>query len=670
MSMRAAAAAAALATVVAAAPASAQYSMPTSPEDAPHFYPTAYKDQGGQDWACGSIYYSGHNGTDLGVGGFAGMDAGRDVTAAADGTVSYMIDGFFDECSTGGCPGGGGFGNYVKLDHADGSSTYYGHLAQWSITVSTGDEVTCGQVIGLVGSSGNSTGPHLHFEPRIGSAPIDPFAGSCSQPASLWNAQGSHGGLPQVTCTASGTEPLIVDDQDDGFSWLDGSDPWIADESGSGGYDGHYYHLGSSLFGLSLIEAEWRPTIPQTGLYQIEAYVPTGSGATNPAVPFNVAFMGGHAIYVLDMSTGLGDWTPLFPDQPFKFIEGERNRVTMWNLAIEEGEVAWDALRFTYVGPTGGGGIGDACSLPNDCDGVLTCYEGVCAADCMDVGCSTGDCEWESGVCIDGSPNDPEDWGDWWPPPPDRDTDGDGIPDYVEGNEDTDGDGFLDWLDTDSDNDGVDDAVEGDGDYDHDGIPNYEDTDSDNDGIDDGVEGDGDTDGDGQPDFLDVDSDGDCMGDALEWGNHDTIPLDTDEDGVPDYLDVDSDGDNIFDIVEVGDDCSDPVDTDGDGLPDYRDPDADDDGVDDEDEGDVDSDGDGVPDYADTDSDDDGIPDGEDEDRDGDGVPDDLEGGDAAFYEPGMEGCCLDQRIEPSAAAGTGTLTLALLPLFLGWRRR
>ncbi len=64
--------------------ASAQsYIFPTTAAHYAEWYPTAYKDQGGQDWNCGSIYYGGHNGSDFGAGGFAGMNAGRDIVAAA-----------------------------------------------------------------------------------------------------------------------------------------------------------------------------------------------------------------------------------------------------------------------------------------------------------------------------------------------------------------------------------------------------------------------------------------------------------------------------------------------------------------------------------------------------------------------------------------------------------
>lgn len=63
---------------------------------------------------------------------------------------------------------GSGYGNYVIIQHVDGNHTLYAHLAQGSITVNVGDSVKQGQVIGKVGNSGNSTGPHLHFEVRIG----------------------------------------------------------------------------------------------------------------------------------------------------------------------------------------------------------------------------------------------------------------------------------------------------------------------------------------------------------------------------------------------------------------------------------------------------------------------------------------------------------------------
>jgi len=66
----------------------------------------------------------------------------------------------------------GGYGRMVEIDHGNGLSTRYGHLSQ--IDVKVGDTVKIGQVIGEVGSTGRSTGPHLHYETRIDGEAVDP----------------------------------------------------------------------------------------------------------------------------------------------------------------------------------------------------------------------------------------------------------------------------------------------------------------------------------------------------------------------------------------------------------------------------------------------------------------------------------------------------------------
>jgi murein DD-endopeptidase MepM/ murein hydrolase activator NlpD len=85
--------------------------------------------------------------------------SGTTVTAAAGGTV-IMAQWY------------GGYGNYILIDHGGGYSTGYGHLS--AIYVTSGQSVQRGQAIGAVGSTGQSTGPHLHFEVRIAGKPVDP----------------------------------------------------------------------------------------------------------------------------------------------------------------------------------------------------------------------------------------------------------------------------------------------------------------------------------------------------------------------------------------------------------------------------------------------------------------------------------------------------------------
>jgi len=84
---------------------------------------------------------------------------GQAIFAAEDGTV--LSAGY-----------NGGYGNATVVDHGDGLSTLYGH--QSSIGVSSGQKVSRGQQIGLVGTTGLSTGCHLHFEVRINGEPVDP----------------------------------------------------------------------------------------------------------------------------------------------------------------------------------------------------------------------------------------------------------------------------------------------------------------------------------------------------------------------------------------------------------------------------------------------------------------------------------------------------------------
>jgi murein DD-endopeptidase MepM/ murein hydrolase activator NlpD len=87
---------------------------------------------------------------------------GTPIAAAGDGTVEQV-------------GGRGGYGNYVRLRHANGFSTAYGHMSRYAPGVAPGVAVKQGQIIGYVGSTGLSTGPHLHFEVLVNNSFVNPM---------------------------------------------------------------------------------------------------------------------------------------------------------------------------------------------------------------------------------------------------------------------------------------------------------------------------------------------------------------------------------------------------------------------------------------------------------------------------------------------------------------
>ena len=119
-----------------------------------------------------------HSGVDISGGSGLGK---VNIIAAKDGIVVYPTSKSPTNCessnSLSSC--GGGYGNYVIIQHSDGNYTLYAHLHKNTITVKEGDSVSQGQVIAKMGTSGNSTGMHIHFEIREGnntsSSTVDPL---------------------------------------------------------------------------------------------------------------------------------------------------------------------------------------------------------------------------------------------------------------------------------------------------------------------------------------------------------------------------------------------------------------------------------------------------------------------------------------------------------------
>lgn len=109
------------------------------------------------------------------ISGVRKMHTGEDIGGSYGDTIVAAKDGKVIVASapvSGQNTGGSGYGNYIVIDHGDGVSTLYGHCR--TLYVGLGDSVVAGQSIAEVGSTGSSTGPHLHFEIRINGSPTNP----------------------------------------------------------------------------------------------------------------------------------------------------------------------------------------------------------------------------------------------------------------------------------------------------------------------------------------------------------------------------------------------------------------------------------------------------------------------------------------------------------------
>jgi murein DD-endopeptidase len=141
------------------------------------------------DFGCGRQTYHHHDGTDFGIADLESMKRGVPVLAAASGIVLRVRDGVVDRMIADQTQRADvdhiGCGNGVVIDHGNGWQTQYCHLRNGSISVKKGDKADKGMVLGMVGSSGLASFPHVHFTVRYLGKVVDPFVG-------LTNISGCH----------------------------------------------------------------------------------------------------------------------------------------------------------------------------------------------------------------------------------------------------------------------------------------------------------------------------------------------------------------------------------------------------------------------------------------------------------------------------------------------
>ncbi len=165
---------------------------------------------GAQDHTCGPLTYDGHKGVDFRVPTYVEMRQGVAVIAAAAGTVVRLRDRIpdisFRDRNDPNEVKGREAGNGVVIDHGNGWETQYSHLKRGSITVVPGQRVESGDKIGLIGLSGRTEFPHVHFSIRHNGKTLDPYTGlepgsGCGKSSrSLW----SEAALPQLAYRPGG----------------------------------------------------------------------------------------------------------------------------------------------------------------------------------------------------------------------------------------------------------------------------------------------------------------------------------------------------------------------------------------------------------------------------------------------------------------------------------
>lgn len=239
------------------------------------------------------------------------------VLAAADGNVDRAT---WNDPNCHNCL----FGLYVRINHSVAGETNYTYYAHLSVARTTMGTVRKGEWIGTSGNSGNSTGPHLHFEVRHGCATAGrPPAGCAVNPdnaggsgVSLWNDGEWAGANPAnsvpewrfPTLSTYGGETIIDDNPNNTAGFTKGRNISIACPPDTcpfwfrvttAGYSGDYYWTNDND-GVVDYWAEWRPSLPTFGNYEVSAWIPcSGGGGTTmtlypgePLTTFNALMLG------------------------------------------------------------------------------------------------------------------------------------------------------------------------------------------------------------------------------------------------------------------------------------------------------------------------------------------------------------------------------------------
>ena len=340
-----------------------------------------------------------------------------------------------------------GFGNYVVVDHGGGMFSRYGHLQFGSVKVSVGEQVCQGQYLGSIGSTGWSTGCHLHFQfedatgasvpfSKFVETPAMPVCNTTGNPYTSKNAEVTTCGGQVTTCSkvVSGADWVVIDDADPCFQKFN---TWYTQTVGYGGGSHFTYSWGGAKTpdtgpngGQPDSSCTWSLKAQADAQVEIQVFVPK-DGATSKQVKYAIEVPGAGTFYkTVDQSVVFDDWAPLgvFPCKMGKTTTVRLNDNT--GEPQLEKKIAADAVRARVSGGAsctsqciegqsectsgtayricekGADGcavwsVSKPCDAGNGCGGSV-CQGGSCQAGGSGTACSDGDPCTVGDACVGG----------------------------------------------------------------------------------------------------------------------------------------------------------------------------------------------------------------------------------------------------------------------------
>jgi MYXO-CTERM domain-containing protein len=301
-------------------------------------------------WACGrtEACTQGHQGgSHTGNSSFAWdfvLQEGEEIWAASAGVVTHARH----DSNDGGCdPSFAAEGNFITIDHGDGTSIIYAHMEYMSSPLSVGDEVEVGDLVARVGLTGYVCGAHLHMavQDQCGSShcPSVPaeFEG-VGDPDAGESYESSNCPVCRHALDGGVTE---IDDQDAGCLLRETTAWWSAAE----GHEDHHFYTLATDAAEDVTSGTWVFGVTVPGDYQVEVFVPDEDADTTNAT-YVVHHAGGQDEVVVDQSAEKG-WRAL---GTYAFVGAAGEGIVLGDATGEDinelgRKVAYDAVRFTFV---------------------------------------------------------------------------------------------------------------------------------------------------------------------------------------------------------------------------------------------------------------------------------------------------------------------------------